>query len=98
MCKSYIDKKTKERHKRINESQRIHDNALLLINIRKDSVGDQSKILSPNLLVLLCTSFLVSSLSPYQQYQEVYRVEIWNRRTVTMHKNNIIETSQISFV
>lgn len=64
----------------------IHDLAHL-INIRKYSPRHKSKILCPDLLVLLCTSNLVSSFSPYQQYQKIYWVEIWNRRTENKQDN-----------
>lgn len=74
-----------------DESERIHDLAHL-INIRKYSPRHKYKILCPDLLVLLCTSNLVSSFSPYQQYQKIYWVEIWNRRTENK-QDNIIKTA-----
>lgn len=80
----------KERKKEEDKSQRSRDLAQL-IDIRKYSPWDKSKILCPNLLVLLCTSNLVSSFSPYQQYQKVYRVKIWDRRTENT-QDNIIKT------
>lgn len=85
MESSNVTMKQEDKVKVLKESMTLAQ----LIDVGKDSIGDKSKILCPNLLVLVCTSNLVSSFSPYQQYQQVYRVEIWNWRTENTQDNII---------
>lgn len=58
---------------------------LKLINIGQNPPRDEFTVFSPNLSVLVCAPSFISSFSPYQQNQKVYRIHVRNWGTACIH-------------